>query len=116
MKSIYKKDLMAIVFTKLKWCHYLLGRKFIVKTNQSNLRFLLEQREVGAEYQKWLTKIMVFDFEIIYNPGVSNRVADALSRRGEPEVLLGLLCSTNVIDWEALNEAVAQDALLSSIK
>ena len=115
MKPIYEKELMAIFFAILKWRHYLRERRFVVRTDQSNLKFLLEQREVGTDYQKWVTKIMRFDFEITYNPGASNRVADALSRRDQPTILLGALCSTNVVDWSALDRAVEQDEMLSSI-
>lgn len=116
LKPIYEKELMAIVFAMLKWRHYLLGRRFVVKTDQSSLRFLLGQREIGVAYQKWITKVMGFDFEIVYNPGASNKVADALSRRGASEIELGTLCSSHGIDWGALDKAVDNDPHLATIK
>lgn len=106
LKPIYEKELMGIVFAMLKWRHYLLGRKFLVKIDQSSLKFLLSQREVGVEYQKWLMKIMGFDFDIIYNPGVTNKVADALSRKTDGEILLSAILSSHSIDWGDLDKSV----------
>lgn len=47
LKSIYKKELMAIVLSTMKWRHYLLGRRFTIKTDQQSLKSLMEQREIG---------------------------------------------------------------------
>jgi hypothetical protein len=43
----------------------------------------LEQRLSSEEQQKWVTKILGYDFEIVYIKGKQNVVADALSRKDE---------------------------------
>ena len=51
-RFVYERELMAIVFANKKWRPYILGKHFVVQTNQQSLRFLLEQRVVEAVYQK----------------------------------------------------------------
>lgn len=51
-KSIYERELMAVVLSVQKWRHYLLERKFIVISNQKALKFfLLNQHEVQPQFQ-----------------------------------------------------------------
>lgn len=71
---------MVVVLVVQKWRHYLLSRKFTIISYQKALKFFLEQRGVQPQFQKWLTKLLSYDFEILYQPGLQNKAADALSR------------------------------------
>lgn len=42
LKSIYEKELIAIVLEVQKWRPYLLGRFFVIRTYRKSLKFLLE--------------------------------------------------------------------------
>lgn len=115
LKPIYEKELMAICLAVYKWKYYLLGRHFVVRTDQQSLKHLMLQKEVNIEYQKWVRKLMGFDFEVQYKPGVSNRVADALSRKTEDELLCSLLVTTMGVDWSELEAEIKRDTTLQLI-
>ena len=73
--------MMAILIAVKKWNAYLMGRHFKIKTDHYSLKFLLDQRATTFAQQAWLVKMMDYDFEVIFRKGVTNTVADALSRK-----------------------------------
>lgn len=115
LKSIYEKELMVIVFAVQKWRHYLMGRKFIVCTDQQSLRFLFEQREVGLEYQRWVGKLMGFHFEIKYKPGASNRIADALSREYSSACEMSSLVTAGGVSFEKFWPGIREDPFIQQL-
>lgn len=108
-RSVYERELMAIVFAMQKWRHYFLGQKFTVLTDQQALQHLLEQREIQLEYQKWLTKLLGYDFEIKYHLGLLNKAADV---RVTPTSELMTLTVPSLIDIEKVKTEVEQDVEL----
>ena len=90
---------MEILHALKKWCPYLIGRHFKVKIDHDSLKYFLEQRLSSEEQQKWVTKILGYDFEIVYKKGKKNVVVYALSRKDED--VEAFLCAISIIqpDW-----------------
>ena len=80
-----------------------MGRHFKVKTNHDSLKHFLEHRLSSEEHKKWVTKMLGYDFEIIYKKGKLNVVVDALSRKDEE--VEALLCAISIIQPDWITEA-----------
>ncbi|GJT16062.1 ty3-gypsy retrotransposon protein [Tanacetum coccineum] len=78
--ATYQKELFAIVETVYKWRQYLIGRRFTIRTDHRSIKELMQQVIQTPLQQKYVRKLMGFDFNIEYKPGLANQVADALSR------------------------------------
>ncbi|CAJ2652292.1 unnamed protein product [Trifolium pratense] len=79
-QSAYVRELYAITEALAKFRHYLIGHKFVIKTDQRSLKSLTDQSIQTPEQQHWLHKFLGYDFTIEYKPGVDNIAADSLSR------------------------------------
>lgn len=98
--STYEKEFLALVTVVQKWRPYLLGQAFKVKTDQQSLKYLLEQLVRTPTQQKWLSKLIGYDFVVEFRVGRENLVADELSRQ-EDTTEKGTLwaISTPIVNW-----------------
>lgn len=82
--SVRDRELLAVVYALKHWRHYLMGRKFTVKTDHESLTFLdtMDIAAGGKEKRlaRWLEFLQDFEFDVKYVKGEQN-VADALSRQ-----------------------------------
>ena len=78
--STYVRELYAITQAVARWRHYLLGRKFTIRTDHRSLKELMSQVIQTPEQQYYLTKLLGYEFDIVYRAGKANAAADSLSR------------------------------------
>lgn len=112
--STYAKDMLAIVEAIRLWRPYLLGRKFYIQTDQRSLKYFLEQRISTPEQQKWVAKLLGYDYKITYRSGRENSVADALSRKQGSPVLHNIFIP-HVNIWEEIKRAAKEDPYIQNM-
>ncbi|TYK11209.1 Transposon Tf2-6 polyprotein [Cucumis melo var. makuwa] len=103
VRPVYERELMAVVLSVQRWRPYLLRAKFIVKTDQKSLKFLLEQRVIQPQYKKWLSKLLGYSFEVVYKLDLENKAADALSRR-PPNIQLNTISAPYLVDLQVIKK------------
>lgn len=69
---------------------------------------------MSLEHQKWLTKLLGFDFDIHYKPGLENKAADALSRQGTALSLMAVTVPQALL-LDEVAEQMARDEKLGAI-
>lgn len=95
----YEKEMFAIILAVAKWRPYLLGSRFLIRTDHISLKHMIEQRIHMVAQQKWLLKLLGYDFAIEYKVGASNKVVDALSRKEEKTEILSCAMTVLVPSW-----------------
>ena len=87
-KSIHNYSSAKLELLALKWAvtekfrDYLLGSKFTVYTDNNPLAYV-QTSKLGASQIHWISKLALFEFNIIYRSGKTNQATDALSQHPE---------------------------------
>ena len=89
---------MTILHAVQKWCPYLFRNPCCIKTNHQSLKYFLEQRVSSPTQQKWVSKLMGYDYEINYNKSKDNLVVDTLSYTFDASISLSAI-SMPIPNW-----------------
>ncbi|CAG2252031.1 unnamed protein product [Mytilus edulis] len=75
-----RKELLAVVKFCRHFRHYLLGRRFVLRTDHNSLVWLMRFKHIEGQLARWLEELAQFDMEIVHRPGKKHLNADGLSR------------------------------------
>ena len=81
---ITRRELLAVVYFVSEFKHFLLGRKFLVRTDNSAVRYWMKIHSDGYDPQgqtaRWMVKLAAYDFDIKHRAGKQHGNADSMSR------------------------------------
>ena len=78
--SSAKLELLALKWSVCeKFRDYLIGSKFTVLTDNNPITYVCTSC-LGTSQIRWLSDLVLFDFDIKYRAGKTNQAADALSQ------------------------------------
>lgn len=91
------KELLAVKHFVEHYKHYLLGRRFLVRSDHQALKWLFSLKDPKSRIARWIEILSAYDFEVEYRRGTQHGNADALSRCPDPKIcncpeISGLKC------------------------
>ena len=75
-----RKELLAVIRFTRQYRHYLLGQKFVLRTDHSSLQWLLNFKQPQGQLARWLEELSQYNVYIQHRPGKKHLNADAMSR------------------------------------
>ncbi|XP_043972480.1 uncharacterized protein LOC122830832 [Gambusia affinis] len=77
---VTRHELLAVVCFTQQFRHYLLGRKFLLRTDHGSLIWLFRFKSPEGQLARWLEELSQYDFQIEQRAGKQHGNADAMSR------------------------------------
>lgn len=77
---VTRRELLAVVYFVKYFRHYLVGKRFTLRTDHAPLRWLQSFKEPEGQVARWLETLDSYDYELIHRPGIKHINADAMSR------------------------------------
>ena len=72
--------MLAVVYFVIYLKHYLYGKEFLVRTDHSSLRWLMQIKNPEGQFAQWIDILSTYNFRIQHRAGRLHGNAEALSR------------------------------------
>lgn len=78
---VTRRELLAVVHFVDAYRYYLYGRPFLLRTDHSSLRWMLDQKEPRDQLARWIQRLSTYQFTIEHRAGKKHGNADGMSRK-----------------------------------
>ena len=77
---VTRKELLDVITFIHHFRPFLLGNKFVLRTDHGSLTWLANFKQPEGQMARWIKKLQEYHFDIIHRPGRKHSNADSLSR------------------------------------
>ena len=77
---VTRRELLAVVVFTRQYRPYLVGQKFLLRTDHGSLVWLRNFKEPEGQLARWLERLQEMEFDVVHRRGKVHTNADALSR------------------------------------
>jgi hypothetical protein len=118
--EIHNKEMLAVIRVLQEWRAKLKGlhrnERFRILTNHRALEYFMTTKKLSARQARWAEFLSRFYFEIKYQPGKANTLADALSRpENGPEFYCDKSRMQVLIKPECLDSQIRTEASIAMV-
>ena len=78
--SVTDRECLAVVAACKKFRPYILGRKVIIYSDHTSVKWILNKTDLPGRHARWKVTMSEFDYDVVSKPGSQNGNADAMSR------------------------------------